>query len=76
MARVLGRRLRLCGTSSELIGTLVARGGKLLVGFDNRRDFGVDNVEYFDEEGAESRNAGGDYYYVYFKTVQSSDVNY
>ena len=46
------------------------RGGKLLVGFDNRRDFGIDDVEEFDEEGAKSRDAGGDYYYVYFKTVQ------
>ena len=75
-ARVLGRWLRLCGTGSKLIGTLVARGGKLLVGFDDRRDFGMDNVEYFYEEGAESRDAGGDYYYVYFETVQGSDVNY
>lgn len=36
----------------------------------------MDNVEYFYEEGAESRDAGGDYYYVYFETVQGSDVNY
>ena len=76
MARVLDWWLRLCGTGSKLIGTLVARGGKLLMGFDDRRDFGMDNVEYFNEEGAKSRKAGGDYYYVYFKTVQSNDVNY
>ena len=71
MARVLGRWLRLCGSGSKLAGALIARGGKLLVGFDNRRDFGMDDVEGFDEEGAKkSRDAGGDYYYVYFKTVQ------
>ena len=41
------------------------------MGFDDRRDLGVDDVEDSDEEGAESRDAGGDYYYVYFETVQA-----
>ena len=36
----------------------------------------MDDLEDFDEEGAESRDAGGDYYYVYFKTVQGGDMNY
>ena len=78
MAHVLGGRWwpRLCGTGSELVGAFVARGGELLVGFDDRGDFGVDHVEDFDEEGAKGRDAGGDYYDVYFETVQAVIVNY
>ena len=41
------------------------------MGFDDGGDFGVDDVEYFYEEGAKSRDAGGDYYYVYFETVRA-----
>ena len=35
----------------------------------------MDDVEDFDEESAKGRDAGGDYYYIYFKTVTGGDVN-
>ena len=44
--------------------------------FDDRRDLGVHDVQDLDEEGAKSRDAGGDYYYVYFETVRGGDENY
>lgn len=31
----------------------------------------MDGVEYLFEERAKGRKASGDYYYVYFKTVQA-----
>ena len=70
VAPALGWWFGLYGAGSKLVGTLVARGGELFVGFHDGRDFRMDGVEYLFEKSAEGGEASGDYYYVYFKTVQ------
>lgn len=70
---VVCRSHSLCGYISKFVGrrrrrpVVVAWGGELAVGFLNDGDAALDGVEEDFEYGAESWEAGGDYYCVHFE---------